>query len=89
MIKIKYPVKKVGGTVLIIGDLLHILGIDRIIYTIDLKEDRYRTYLKMKFAMGDFIWLYCIPSRNFVISIFNSDEQGEPPEPDSFQELGE
>jgi hypothetical protein len=86
--KKKYKIDKRCGTV--IGNeegLISILGNDMLIYYID--QNIEKKFSGIDFELGEVAWLYCIPSKNKILTVMKESEQNEPPEPEGFIELGE
>ena len=83
-----YKIAKRSGTVTACGDgTVCIFASDRLLYHIDLKKDV--QFAKIRLVAGDVVWLYCVPEKNYILTVMKQGEQDEPPEPEDTIELGE
>lgn len=79
--KRKYNVVKKSGTILFANsERIIILGSDRLLYRVELSSNK--QFLKLKLKDGDVVWIYCVPACGHVLTIMNSKDQDEPPDPD-------
>ena len=86
--KSKFKIEKRSGTVLYVRDnMMAIMGSDRLLYHVDLKTNQ--QFSRLRLTDGSVVWIYCVPSRNHVLTIMNAAEQNEPPYPDTFIDLGD
>lgn len=88
-LKRRYAVEKVGGTVSHVdGGRVEILGSDYQIYILDF-SGKDKKLGKISLSLGDVVWIYCVPRKNQVLTIFLVGEQDEPDDPDFDVEISE